>query len=263
MSTKIYFTLFLSSFISVSVLFSQFSGQYKGQVNGDQVHLDLIQKGNIIEGKMKDSKQTYTVKGNATDLQIKAKAFEEQLGLTFLIDGNLEGKNLTLNAQLEYNGSLQPAFQALLTKVSEPNSSKDLTAQPESVKGLPKEVVGKYIDPLLLGLWRSESHYSSGYGSSFSGSTYSYMEFFKNYTLADHGSQVNISDSNYSGTTGTPNGSKPIPNLWYYTQGNKIMVYLTNNGNPLVTELGTYYIENGKMLFTQVNTGKKILYTKI
>jgi hypothetical protein len=256
--------LFLSLITALNITYGQVAGEYNGSVNGDPVSLSLQQNGSVLTGKMSDSHQTYTIDGKVTNNNIDAKAVEPTMGLTiFLIGSLIDNNTLQLKGDLLIAGVKTPAFNTTLTKKnsSSPTSSAAVTSTSNSTSR-PKELVGKTIDPNLIGRWRQESHYNSGYGSSFSGSTYSYLAFNPDHTMSDNGSSASISGSDYSGQSGGRSTPKIIANVWYYTSGNLIMAVINNNGTILIEKMGTYYIENGKMLFTQANTQKKFLYYK-
>ncbi len=257
--------IFLISFLNtVASLNAQFNWMYNGSVNGDDVTIEALSKGNMVSGTMKDSKQTYQLTGQLNDNVFEGKAIESSLGITFKLVGIISENTLLLEAFLDNNGTFQNAFSATFYQMKMEAIIDNKNQNPSASNLVPNEVANKPIDPLILGLWREESHYNSGYGDqSFSGSTYSYMTFNADHTMSDNGSQASMSGSNYSGNAGGQSTAKVIPNLWYYTTDGKVMAFINNNGQKLTTALGSYYIENGKMLFTQVNTGKKILYIKM
>jgi hypothetical protein len=263
-----------------ALIYSQFSGIFHGIVNNDPIVLDLQQNGDAITGQMKDSKQTYIIDAKAIGHSFTGKAKEKSLGLTFHLKGDLTNNDLQLKADLDVFGLKSPAFNTLFTKQknSNPAVKNKGTAQAKSEviendnienssvsvnnPKAPSSLNGKSIDRELIGQWKQESHYNSGYGSDFSGSTYSYMSFNANHTMSDGGSQANISGSNYSGQS-SDRTTKIIPNVWYYTLGNKIIAVVSNAGKVTEGEMGTYFIKDGKMLFTQAKTNKKLLYYKM
>jgi hypothetical protein len=250
---------------------AQYNWVLGGNVNGDFVTIRASTKEGKVTGVMEDSKQSYELTGTLIGSIFEAKASNTSLGITFLLIGRYSNNTLNIDGYIDNSGTNQKAFTASLVQaIADGMSDQSQTHQKESetstsqTSSAPSAVESKTIDPLIIGLWKEESHYNSGYGDqAFSGSTYSYMTFNRDHTMSDNGSQATMSGSNYSGNAGGQATAKVIPNLWYFTSNGKIMVYLTENGQQLTTELGSYYIENGKMLFTQVNTGKKILYTKM
>lgn len=258
-------TLLLISFYT-STLLGQVNWNMVGEVGGDNVTiLAAVANGQVL-GSMADSKLTYYLDGTLKGNKFEGTAANAEYGITFILTGTYINATLTLDAYIEYGGTNQKAFTALFYELNKDNQSSNLPPQQphSSHSTAPLEVSNKQIDPLLIGTWREESHYSSGYGdNAFSGSTYNYMSFNSDHTMSDNGSEASMSGSNYSGSSGGQTSGKVIPNLWYYTSSGKIFVYIKTDGSPTVTEIGSYYIENGKMLFTQVNTGKKILYTKM
>lgn len=245
---------------------AQFNWLYYGKINGDNVTMvGNYQSGKIL-GTMEDSQQKYDLTATSLNGIFDGSAVNAELGIKFLLKGQFTGDILNLDGYISNFGTDQKVFSAVFEKASLDIPSPSVVESIDVSKSaaIPYEVSTKSIDPLLIGKWREESHYSSGYGDqSFSGSTYNYMSFNSDHTMSDNGSEASMSGSNYSGTSGGQTSGKVIPNLWYYTFSGKIFVYIKTDGNPTIAEIGTYYIENGKMLFTQANTGKKILYTKI
>jgi hypothetical protein len=249
--------LFISVFAFVHDAISQFSGTYTANVNGDHVEIILQQSGSTITGSMKDSQQSYSVAGTTSGNHIDAKSTESSYGIVIYLSGDLSGSSINMEGSMDLQGVRQPAFAVLFSKVGTTNSySKPSTVTNNSIAS---DVKDKAIDAAIVGLWREESHYNS---SGFSGSTYTYSSFNADHTMSNHGSQATISGADYSGNSGGQAAANVIPNIWYYTSAGKIWVYSLQNGQYTQAELGSYYIENGKMLFTQANTGKKILYYK-
>lgn len=252
---KYYLSICFTSMLSV--IYSQVTGDYTGTLNGDAISISLIQNGEILSGSMSDSRQNYAIDGRVINNVIDAKAVEPTMGLTIVLSGSLIDKNaIQLKGDLLILGIKTPSFNSTFTrknivKQSVPNATSSVR---------PKELQGKAIDPNILGRWREESHYSSGYGSNFSGSTYTYLTLHADHTMSDDGSVATVSGTNYSGQSSGLGNSKIIPNVWYYTTGNIVMVVGNNNGNIITEKLGTYYIENGKMLITHANSQKKTLY---
>jgi hypothetical protein len=245
---------------------AQYSWVMMGSVNGDQVIINASVNGSQVTGNMKDSQQNYDLSGKLTNNVFEGNATNASLGINFILYGQYSGDKLVLEAYLDNQGSKLKAFEATFYQAipEAPMPSSEVFSSVGSNQSVPTEVKNKSIDPYIIGTWREESHYSSGYGdNAFSGSTYNYMSFNSDHTMSDNGSEAAMSGSNYSGNSGGQTTGKIIPNLWYYTSGGKIFVHIKTDGNPTIAEIGTYYIENGKMLFTQANTAKKILYTKM
>ncbi len=258
--------LLLFYHINIYSILAQFNWLYYGKVKGDEVTLAGNYQGGKISGTMEDSQQKYELTASILNDNFNGRAVNDALGITFLLKGQFDGNNLYLDGYLEYLGSEQKVFSATFEKsplVIPPAPATEIYAL-SGTQSIPNEVSSKSIDPLIIGLWREESHYNSGYGDqAFSGSTYSYMRFNSDHTISENGSQASMSGSNYSGTAGGQSAGQVIPNLWYYTSNGKVITYIVDKGQKLTIELGSYYIEGDKMLFTQVNTDKKILYTKM
>ncbi len=257
-------TLVLLFTLCFSFIKAQLNGDFNGFVNGDNVVMSLSQSGSSVSGNMIDSKQTYTVSGTVSGNNFSGRAVEPTLGLTFLLSGIIKNNVLDINAKLDLQGQVMDAFTATFTK----NTMEEVNTSIPTIsldKNAPSFLKSKSIDSRLVGTWREESHYSSGSGENyFSGSTYTYQTFFANHTMSEVSSTATMSGSNYSGSSSDANqGLKIVPNVWYYTEGNKMIAYIKNGANYQSAEMGSYYIENNKMMFTQANTGKKILYTKM
>lgn len=232
---------------------AQFSGQYTAFFNGDNITLELKEKGQVISGQMKDSQQNYAVKAEKTAKGFEGTAIDDKLGITFLIVGSVTPQGLEVDFDVDYEGSRTDAFVVNFEKQGVAN-------QTEKSKGKKNN---KPIDSRIIGQWKHESFYSSGYGAdAMSGSNVQYLAFNEDGTMSDLGNQAQISGSNYSGDSGKGSGSGTVANLWYYTKDNTIMVYTSVNGAEQEYAMGTYYIEEGRLLITTPN-GEKMLLQKV
>ncbi len=248
---------------------AQVSGTYFSVVNGDNVEMELNEIDGQINGTMEDSKQEYTVVGTNKNGVLSLKASESTYGIVLFIQGKVVSQGIQMEADVDIYGVRQKAFSALFTKSENGNTNnQSVISNSSNNVSIPKAnapagLKGKSIDPAIIGVWREESHYSSGYGSNFSGSTYTYTGFNADHTMMQYGSKVTMSGENYSGSAGGIEGGQVMPNIWFYTENGKVMCIMNNNGQLITTPIGSYFIENGKMLFTQVNTNKKIIYYKM
>ncbi|HMV24232.1 MAG TPA: hypothetical protein PKA71_07890 [Saprospiraceae bacterium] len=244
-------TLLLLVFAFIcNFLHSQISGKYHAFFNGDNISLELKQKDQAVTGTMKDSQQNYTIAGEKNATGFEGTAIDDKLGITFLITGTVSSIGLEMDFDIEYEGARTDAFVV--------NFEKD--GKGASVDKGSSKKSKKYIDPSIIGNWKHESFYSSGYGAdAMSGSSVQYLSFNADGTMSDKGGEAMISGSDYSGNSGKGDGSGTVANLWYYTSGNSIIIYTMINGAEQEYPLGTYYIEDGKLLITAANGEKKLL----
>ncbi len=229
---------------------SQISGKYHAFFNGDNISLELKQKDQVITGTMKDSQQNYAITGEKNASGFAGTAIDDKLGITFLVTGTLSATGLDMDFDIEFDGARSDAFVVNFEKDGKVASGD---------KGSGKKSK-KNIDPNIIGNWKHESFYSSGYGAdAMSGSSVQYLSFNADGTMSDKGGEAMISGSDYSGNSGKGDGSGTVANLWYYTKGNAIILYTIINGAEQEYPLGTYYIEEGKLLLTGENGEKKLL----
>lgn len=256
----------LSALLTTVSLRAQ-SNDYYATVNGDAATLHLVQTGAALSGWLSDSQQRFEINGTTTKEGFSATAQEPSLGVTMQLDARRQEGGYYVVAQLRFLGTLQPAFEALFlpkggsparssTGASSTTSSQSRAPSP----GAPAVLSSKRLDPALVRTWREEHHYSSGYGSDFSGSTYTYLRVNADHTLSELGGAANMQGENYSGQSSGAEGSGTIPNYWVYTDGKRLMACAVVNGAVQHEQLGEYFIENGKLLITESGSGKRRLY---
>lgn len=253
--------------ISFHSLMAQWAGTYTATINGDLSTLVLVEKGAEISGTLEDGQQRYEVlakamPGNVRSMQGTAR--EASMGITFELAGDLRSQGINLKGQLRFLGTLQPGFEALFVPKAGGKSSagkvEDQALSGSNASALPPAMQGRQLDPRLVRRWREESHYSSGYGSDFSGSTYQYMRINANHTMSNEGSKASISGSDYSGRSSSAQGSEVVADLWLYTEGKRLMICVRKDSKYEHAHLADYFIENGKLLLTDPRTGKRQLY---
>ena len=236
------------------------SGTYLGEINGDSVRMELSskQKG-TLEGSMRDSYNTYAIQGVVKDSVFTGTAEEANLGITFNMAAIQRGNALPVQLTMDFLGAENKMEIDFVRKTpgkksSVPSSQASTTKNPVSSRSRDKQVAG---------LWSKESNYSSGYGSNNtygSMSSKEYMEFLPDGRLASGGSSTVIGGSSYTGYT-SERGQQIAEGWFWYTEGNKIYLHITQQGQSQVVVLGRYYIENGRMLITAEN-GEKMLLTR-
>jgi len=236
---------------------NQWTGQYEGLLNGDKVILTLQLSGkNQLSGSMKDSGNNYNVSGTYSDKNFTGKATEVNLGIEFLMESMLNGSELNTTLAIDVFGVIQK-IQVLFFKKTE-----------GSIQVLPKikgknPVANKSKDSGVIGSWVKESNYSSGYSQNNSYGAMNFTEtmtFLSDGTMLNGGSNVVVSGNNYTGESSSQ-VANIIEGLFWYTDGNKIYLHITENNQSQTVELGTYFIENKHMLITGTN-GIKMLLSK-
>lgn len=236
---------------------AQFAGTYNASLNGDNVTLTLEQNGKAITGLMKDSGQTYQIQGTAVNNRLDGKAVDQTYGITFFITAFPQDDVLEMDFDLDLGGYRQDAFNLQFNRTQK-DELKNLSANARNKK--PVSLAKKSIDPAIIGTWKHESFYSSGYGAdAMSGSSVSYMSFNADGTMSDQGGNASISGSYYSGKSGQDGRTENITNIWYYTENSRIYIFSYQNGKEEAIELGKYYVENGNLLITASNGNKTLL----
>ena len=249
-------------FLFCSLLGAQntFTGSYSGLLNGEKVSLTLESAGsNNLKGEMKDSENTYVVTATQNNNTLTGKAVEKVWGITFEMEGVLKGEELNTRLTMDILG-FKESMDVVFRKQG--SSAVASSSEKNTKSGDKNPVSGKNRDSRVAGTWVKESNYSSGYGSN---NTYGSMSsretmiFYADGGMADGGSSTVISGGNYSGRSSGEGGNR-IPGLFWYTEGNKLFLSITQDGQTQQAELGKYYIEDGKMLITASNGEKLLLY---
>ncbi|MBK8698887.1 MAG: hypothetical protein IPN29_04855 [Saprospiraceae bacterium] len=253
-------TLLILTLVCHHAIWAQFTGTYAGTLNGDNIVMTLEQSDKRVTGQMKDSGQTYQIEATVANERLDGKAVDGTYGITFFLTGYLNAEGMEMDFDLDLGGYRQDAFIVMFQHSGATTSQGAGTSQ---TGNKPDFLNKKQIDSALIGTWKNESFYSSGYGAdAMSGGTVSYLSFNADGTMSDQGGGSSISGSYYSGNSGNDGGSGAVPNVWYYTEGKMIYVFTNAGGQEQTVELGTYYIENGNLLITNAG-GNKLLLQKI
>jgi hypothetical protein len=250
----------LSFFILIyfsTLMVAQFTGTYQGSVNGDNVTLYLESTGgNTYKGYMKDSGQNYTLNGQGNGNIFTGTGYEGGLNLNVKFNCELIGNQLNCKFIVTYNGQTS---ETPFTVYKQDNANK---AQSNTATSLPPLPAGATHNADLVGAWKHEEAYNSGYGSDFSGANFSQkMIFLADGRMADGGSQASMSGSFYSAQSSSSN-LHILPDAAWYNIGNQLYLSVKANGVVQQVHLGQYYIENGHMLLTGAN-GKKVLMSRM
>ncbi|MCB9082348.1 MAG: lipocalin family protein [Lewinellaceae bacterium] len=233
-----------------------FAGTFSGLFNGDPVTLTLqALGGGNYSGQMKDSQQTYQVQAALQDNQLIGTAAESTLGLTFGMQGTLQGAVLNLLMSIDVFGEVNTMEMQLTRQGAAPAAA---TAPRPASSGAPTKPAPGNRDPALVGSWVHQEIYNSGYGDNFMGAnTYTEVTFNADGTVIDGGSRSTVSGSNYYGDTGQSQANV-MPGVTWSTEGNQIYLTVTANGQTQKVHVGRYYIENGRLLLTEPNGNKKL-----
>jgi hypothetical protein len=256
MNKTVFSIVFMFVFTLLSMSQNPFVGTFEGTYNGDKVVLTLQNpNGNNLIGKMKDSQQNYEVTAVNNGNAIQGKALEKTLNLTFNLSGVLNNTQLTMQMTLNYNG--QTAQFDIVFNKKGGNSPQNVASNNINIK-FP---VGATHDANVVGMWAKNETYNSGSGDNFMGANFQQtMIFYADGSVGDGGSSASMSGSNYSGSSS--GAGKALPGLYWYTIGNQLYLFATQNGQSETVHLGKYYIENGAMLITGTNNVKLLLYKK-
>lgn len=254
--------LFLVTFICFNMSQAQnpFQGTFLGELNGDRIVMTLLAQGNSLTGKMQDSQQTYEVTATQTGNRMQGQAVEQSLNLTFVLDGTLSGAELNMKMTVTVFGISQDMQVVFLKQGGTANTGQAPTGGGNTGNTM-KLPPGKSVDPRIVGNWKREEMYNSGYGDNYmSANTVYRMAFNADGTMVDGGSQATISGGNYYGNSGGSQ-SQVVPNVLFYTENSNIYLIVNENGTTQTVLLGRYYIENSSLLITAQN-GTKQLYTR-
>ena len=259
--TTCFLLLTICYFVS---LFSQtsFSGTYSGQVNGDQVKLNLqLVSANQFQGTMEDSQQKFNIKAELKESQLVGFATEASMGLDFQFTAKLESQQLIVSLFLAEIGMTEPLIfnlnQDQQASDAKPPAHSNSSPSNQAINfKFPKEA---QHNPELSGIWRKEEQYNSGFGDTYMGASSSQkLILYSNGAVADGGSQTTLSGSNYLGQS--EGGFQALPNVFWYNVSNQLYLVTIEDGKTNTVHLGKYYIENGAMLITSSNGIKSLFY---
>jgi hypothetical protein len=252
MKTALSLILFLISMNSNS---QPFQGKWTGTVSGSNGTLDseMNLKYNTtktqILGEMivtnSGVKDFYTINTEVSQSLAKG-TLKYKDGTVFNIEMTLSGGGLS--QKIAYNNQviLLGTFQKGVQKPSI-----------ESVKN-----DGLYRDPALVGHWTHHENYSSSGG--FYGGSSSSIVLFADGRIGDGGSKSYASGPNSSGNS-SGGGNSTIEKVSasgarWFTKGNIFYWRVKVNGQFKDVPNSKYFIKDGALLLTDLQTGKKMLY---
>ncbi|GAB4037267.1 hypothetical protein GCM10028809_51850 [Spirosoma gilvum] len=235
----------LQSVITFRILAKQLTGELRVQSGGKQDQYVL--KG-TVEGVQAQGTATYPTDGTIfqfeTQLQDNQLLFAVGQNGTALMSGMLTRTDSNVKAGLS-SSSPKPAMPTPVGKAD-----------------------GLYRDPNLIGAWRLETNYGGGItDGGFYGSTSSTVLLNADGTLGDGGSSGYASGSGVSVQSSGSGNSQVYAQLAaagarWFTKGNLFCLRLKVNGQMQDVPSARYYVENGKVLITDLKTAKKTLYYK-
>ncbi|MBD2702834.1 hypothetical protein IC229_19460 [Spirosoma sp. BT702] len=206
-----------------------------------------------------DKQDLYVLKGTTNGTQGQGTATYPTDGSVFQFETALQQNQLLFavgqNGTAILSGTLS---RSPTTAAAKPNTA----TSPVGNDGL-------YRDPNLIGSWRTESNYGGGVtDGGFYGSTSSTMILRADGTFGDGGSAGYASGSGVSVQSSGKGNSALYAQLAaagarWFTKGNLFYVRLKVNGQMQDVPSSKYYVENGKVLLTDLKTGKKMLYVKV
>lgn len=246
--------LFLISMNSNSQIFQ---GKWTGTVQGSngtlasEMNLRYNSSKTQILGEMivtnAGEKDIYTISANVVQSSAKG-TLKYKDGTVFNIEMTLSGGNL--NQKISYNNQviLNGAYQKGVQKPSTELVKKD----------------GLYRDPALVGHWTHHENYSSSGG--FYGGSSSSIVLFADGSIGDGGSKSYVSGPNSSGNS-SGGGNSTIDQVSasgarWFTKGNIFYWRVKVNGQTKDVANSKYFIKDGALLLTDIQTGKKMLYYK-
>ena len=243
----------------VSYVAAQWSGDYRGTVNGDPVQVHLMQQGQKVSGTMKDSYQTYAIVGDVDGNRLAADAVEASLGLTFALLGEMKGSDIHFNLIIELLG------QRTETPFTVTRSSNSTAISAKSNKSTVTKIpfpADAQFPVALVGMWtKNETYNSGGYGGDFMGANFSQsMTFHADGTLSEGGSSATMSGSNYYGSS-TEDGGGTLDGIGWYAVNNQLYLMIFDQNRWQNVHLGKWYVENRNLLIT-ATSGEKLLLSK-
>ncbi|GAB3714949.1 hypothetical protein GCM10027592_55120 [Spirosoma flavus] len=208
-----------------------------------------------------DRQDVYVLKGTTNGTQGQGTATYPTDGSVFQFETALQQNQLLFavgqNGSAVLSGTL---VRSNTTAAAKPNAATSSASVSND---------GLYRDPNLIGAWRTENNYGGGVtDGGFYGSTSSTMILRADGTFGDGGSSGYASGSGVSVQSSEKSNSDLYMQLAaagarWFTKGNLFYVRLKVNGQMQDVPSSKYYVENGKVLLTDLKTGKKMLYVKV
>lgn len=253
-----FFTL-IALTMTLTGLHAQWDGTYYGTVSGDNVVMNLEQNGNNVTGVMKDSYQTFDIKGTVNGNQFSGTTTEQSYQIAFGLTAEKSGNTLECILSVDMNGETGEV-PFTVEKQGETVGTSSATSSSGSATKIPFPS-GATFPAALVGTWVQNENYNSGSGDSFMGASFSQsMTFNGDGTLSEGGSSASMSGSNYSGQS-TGGGAGKLDGIGWYAKQKNFYLIVYNNNKWESVHVGTWYTENNALLLTG-NNGEKLLLTK-
>ena len=248
----LYFLLY-----SIGLCAQQFFGKWTGTVSGINGTLDSEMNLKYNDAKTQilgdmivtnaGAKDYYDINANVSQSIVKG-TLKYKDGTVFNIEMTLAGGSL--NQKISYNNQL--ILQGVYQKGA-------LKPKSEAVKN-----DGLYRDPALVGHWTHHENYSSSGG--FYGGSSSSIVLFADGSIGDGGSKSYVSGPNSSGNS-SGGGNSTIDQVSasgarWFTKANIFYWRVKVNGQTKDVANSKYFIKDGALLLTDIQTGKKMLYYK-
>ena len=245
--------VFILSFMAVTPLFGQWTGEYLGTINGDNVRMKLTQNGSMISGELTDSQQAYNLLGSIQGDDFTGTATEKTYQLNFGLNAHKQGEMLECVLVVEMNGQ-RNEVPFLMQK----RGSQDAHVSSTTTIPFPQEAS---FPSHLVGTWSQHETYNSGSGDNFMGANFSQsMTFHSDGTLSEGTTNASMSGTNYSGQS-TKEGSGKLEGIGWYTVQNNFYLLVFHEEKWVPIHVGTWYMENNHLLITG-NQGEKLLLSR-
>jgi hypothetical protein len=246
---------FLLSLCFVSLQAQSYEGKWLGKVKNANGAFDaeLILKNNTVKTQISGT------------FSVQNKGLNDE----YILEGKLNNK--TVSGILKYHdGTIFPFELILLGEVMTHkiyyNGQVILQGSYEEVGRIASAQIekkdGLFRDPALVGHWTFHENYSSSGG--FYGGSSSSIVLFADGRIGDGGSKSFASGPNSSGnSSGTGNSTIEkvrASGARWFTKGNLFYWRVNVNGHTKDVANSKYFIKDGALLLTDIQTGKKLLY---
>ncbi|QIP13425.1 hypothetical protein G8759_12695 [Spirosoma aureum] len=203
----------------------------------------------------------YTLQGTTNGQQSQGTATYPADGTVFQFEAALQSGQLLFAIGL--NGT------AIRSGIFTRDVAGTSGARKPATSSIASKTDGLNRDPALIGAWRTSSNYGGGItDGGFYGSTSTTLMLNADGTLGDGGSTGYASGSGVSVESSGGGNANLFAQLAaagakWFTKGNLVYIRLQVNNQTQDVPASKYYVENGKMLITDLKSGKKTLYYKV
>lgn len=227
-----------------------FSGNYQGKINGDPALIELLQQGEEVSGKYKETANTFDIRAKATGAVCNGSLLITGSEIPLAsIRLQMTGTGLHLEVQLPDQSRVEADFVRLSGTSEKPvESSPHNKPLSPARDALPR-------DPAVVGRWMKEEIINSGTGAGAASLVTVYY-----LTLNTDGSFQQEKSGSAGGSNWSSVNSREVDLTGHWYTQNQVM-YVRPYGEKEYFKLHQYLFHNGALVF-KTDEGKYLIWTR-